>query len=62
MSKQRNILQDQKEKSMLLNLTKHQNSNNEIYVQKKDKFRHKNTKNHGKKQKVKQLEHTSTMI
>ena len=35
MSKQKNILQNQKEKSMFLNLTKKQNSNDERYVQKK---------------------------
>ena len=35
MSKQKNILQNQKEKSMFLNLTKNQNSNDERYVQKK---------------------------
>ena len=34
MSKQRNILQNQKEKIMFLNLTKNQNSNDERYVQK----------------------------
>ena len=49
MSKQKNILQNQREKSMFLNLTKNQNSNDERYVQKKDKFRHKNTQNHRKK-------------
>ena len=31
----RNILQNQKEKSMFLNLTKNQNSNDERYVKKK---------------------------
>ena len=35
MSKQKNILQNQKEKSMFLNLTKNQNSNDERYVKKK---------------------------
>ena len=35
MSKQKNILQNQREKSMFLNLTKNQNSNDERYVQKK---------------------------
>ena len=35
MTKQKNILQNQKEKSMFLNLTKNQNSNDERYVQKK---------------------------
>ena len=34
MSKQRKILQNQKEKIMFLNLTKNQNSNDERYVQK----------------------------
>ena len=34
MTKQKNILQNQKEKSMFLNLTKKQNSNDERYVQK----------------------------
>ena len=35
MSKQKNILQNQREKSIFLNLTKNQNSNDERYVQKK---------------------------
>ena len=59
MSKQRNILQDQKEKSMLLNLTKNRNSNVEIYVHKN---RNLDTKTHRITQKITKIQTFSTYI